>query len=277
MKRWSATLLVFGVCSAVVHADVTTVQKTTVEGGAASMAPGGIPSPVMTTRIKGSKGRTDMDMGPTSAIPVNMSTISDAVAKQIIILDHNQKTARVSTGGQKPATAPPADMPAGIEASIKATGKSQVIDGMKCDEYAFTTSMNMGQIGGAQMPPEALEAMKGVTMVMKGSLWVTKEAPGASEYMAYQKAMSAADLAAAAMGATGMNMPGMDKMMKAMQGVDGLPILTEMDMSIEGSGQMADMMRQMGAMKVTTKVLSVKTDSINDDVFKVPEGYQVIK
>jgi hypothetical protein len=30
-------------------------------------------------------------------------------------------------------------------------------------------------------------------------------------------------------------------------------------------------------MKVTTKVLSVKTDTINDDVFKVPAGYQVIK
>ena len=80
-----------------------------------------------------------------------------------------------------------------------------------------------------------------------------------------------------AMGASGMSMPGMDKMMKAMQGVNGLPVLTEMDMTIEGTGQMADMMRQMGAMKITTKVLSVKTDSISDDTFKVPEGYQVIK
>ena len=280
MKRWSATLLVFGVCSSVVHADVTTVQKTTVEGGAAAMAPGGIPSPVVTTRIKGLKGRTDMDMGAASTIPVNMSTISDATAKQIIILDHNQKTARVSTGGVKPPAMPDAAAPSGtvgIDASIKPTGKSQTIDGMKCEEYAFNTSLNMSQIGGAQMPPEALEAMKGVTMVMKGSLWVTKDAPGASEYLAYQKAMSAADLAAAAMGATGMNMPGMDKMMKAMQGVEGLPILTEMDMTIDGTGPMADMMRQMGSMKVTTKVLSVKTDSIDEGVFKVPEGYQVIK
>jgi hypothetical protein len=40
---------------------------------------------------------------------------------------------------------------------------------------------------------------------------------------------------------------------------------------------MADMMRQMGAMHMTTKVLSVKTDAISDDIFKVPEGYQVIK
>ena len=278
MKRWSATLLVFAVCSAVVHADVTIVQKTTVEGGAAAMAPGGMPSPTVTNRIKGLKGRTDMDMG-TTAIPTNISTITDATAKQVTILDHNQKTARVSTAGEKPTAAPAAAPTTTLkfDGSMTPTGKSQTIDGMKCDEYAFSTSMSMSDVGGANVPPEAAAMMKDVTMVMKGSLWVTKDAPGAAEYLAYQRAMSSSDLAAAAMGATGMNMPGMEKMMKAMQGVEGLPVLTEMDMSIEGTGQMADMMRQMGAMRITTKVLSVKTDAINDDVFKVPEGYQVIK
>ena len=39
--------------------------------------------------------------------------------------------------------------------------------------------------------------MKGMSMVMKGSMWVTKDAPGAAEYLAYQKALAAADLAAA--------------------------------------------------------------------------------
>ena len=240
------------------------------------MASGAVPSPVVTTRIKGMKGRTDMDMGSASAISVNMSSISDAAAKEIIILDHTQKTARVSTGGQKSPATP--DRPAvGIETSIKPTGKSQTIDGMKCDEYAFTTSMNMGEMSGAQMPQEALDAMKGVTMVMTGSLWVTKAAPGASEYVAYQKAMSTCDLAAAAMGASGMSLPGMDKMMKAMQSIEGLPILTEMNMTVDGTGPVADMMRQMGSMKVTTKMISVKIDKIDDDVFKVPAGYQVIK
>jgi len=37
------------------------------------------------------------------------------------------------------------------------------------------------------------------------------------------------------------------------------------------------MQQMMGGMKVTTKVLSVKTDAIADDVFQVPAGYQVIK
>lgn len=276
MKRWSATLLAFAVCSAIVHADVTLVQKTTVEGGAAAMAGGAVPTPTITNRIKGLKGRMDMDMGPS--MPTNMSTIVDATAKQVILIDHNQKTVRISTAGQ---TVPP---PAGaltatlkLDTDIKPTGNTQTIDGFKCDEYAFSTSFSMSDIGGANMPPEAAAAMQGITMVMKGSLWVSKDAPGAAEYREYQKAMSSADLANAAMGATGMNIPGMDKMAKAMMGVNGMPILTQMDMTIEGTGQIADMMKQMGAMKVTTKVLSVTTDTIGEDVFKVPEGYQVIK
>jgi len=65
--------------------------------------------------------------------------------------------------------------------------------------------------------------------------------------------------------------------MKAMADLQGLAYLTEMTINIEGTGQMADMMRQMGAMKVTTKVNSINTDAISDDLFKVPEGYTVIK
>jgi len=275
MKRWSATLLVLAVCSAVVHADVTIVQKTTVEGGPAAAMGGNMPTPTMTSRIKGTKGRVDVDMG--SASPTNMSTITDATAKQVILLDHNQKTARVTSGTPPPANGPAPSIK--VDASVTPTGKSQTIDGMKCDEYTFTTSMDMSSIGGAQMPPEAAAALQGITMVMKGSLWVSKDAPGAAEYRSYQKAMAGAELLGAAMGATGMSLPGMDKLSKAMASVDGLPVLTEMNMNIEGgTGPQADMMRQMmSGMKVTTKVLSVKTDALGDDVFAIPQGYQTIK
>jgi hypothetical protein len=277
MKRWSATLLVLAVCSAVVHADVTIVQKMTVEGGAAAAAGGMMPTPTTTSRIKGLKGRTDIDMGNPN-IPVNVSTITDAAAKQVIVLDHNQKTARVSNAGAA-AAAPAAGAPdLKMDASIEPTGKWQTIDGFKCDEYTFTTSISMAEAGGTQMPPEALAMMKGVTMVMKGSVWVTKDMPGSVEYLAYQKAMSAGNLASAAMASAGMNMPGMDKMAKTMASVEGVPILTEMNMSIEGTGDMVEMMRQaIGNTKITTKVLSITTDAIGDDTFKVPEGYQVIK
>ena len=41
--------------------------------------------------------------------------------------------------------------------------------------------------------------------------------------------------------------------------------------------QMADMMKQMGTTKVTTKVSSISADPLSDDLFKIPEGYTTIK
>lgn len=279
MKRWLVATLAVLVCSAALRADVTIVQTTTVEGGMASMAAqagGGNMSPKMTSRVKGTKLRNDVETGPVTVI-----TILDLETRQLTILRPDQKTATVvsassvaAPAGGKPAT-PDVTLPK-IDASVTPTGKSQVLDGFKCDEYTFTTRMNMGEMTGRQVPPEAAAMMQGVTMVMNGSMWVAKDVPGAAEYVAFQKKASG-DMAAAAMGASGVNVPGMDKLMKAMSEVQGMTYLTEMTMNVEGTGQIADMMKQMGAMKITTRVSSINNDAISDDLFKVPEGYQVIK
>ena len=137
--------------------------------------------------------------------------------------------------------------------------------------------MSMAEAGGAQMPPEAAEMLKDLTMIMKGSIWVAKDAPGAAEYLAFQKALAKSDLSSAALKASGVSLPGMDKLMKAMSSLEGVAYLTVMDLTVDGSGQIADMMRQMGAMKVTTKVTSISADAIGDDQFKIPEGYTVVK
>jgi hypothetical protein len=282
MKRWLVTTLAVLVCSAALGADVTIVQTTTVEGGMAAMAAssGANMSPKMTTRLKGSKSRTDVEAGP-----MTVTTIVDLAAKQMIILRADQKTALVTsvtppaaatTTAETTTAAPKITLPK-VDGAITPTGKSQVIDGIKVEEYAFTTRMNMADMSGPKMPPEAAAMMQGVTMSMAGSMWVAKDVPGAAEFMAFQKSAAAGDMAMAAMGASGMNVPGMEKLVKAMAEVQGLTYLTEMTMSIEGTGQFAEMMKQMGPMKITTKVNSVSTDAVSDDLFKVPEGYQVIK
>jgi hypothetical protein len=276
MKRWLSTLVVFMACAAAVRADVTIVQTTTVEGGMAAAAGGSMPSPVMTTRIKGMRSRVEMDAGPASVI-----TITDLTTKQLIVLRPDQKTATIvsavppPTAGTGSPVAPPVTL-AGIEGSMKPTGKSQVIDGIKCDEYIFTTAMDMGAMaGGRQMPPEAAQMMQGMKMIMSGSVWAAKEVPGATEYVAFQKAAASFGMAAAV--SAGLNVPGMDKLMKVMASVDGMSYVTEMTMSVEGTGQIADMMKQMGAMKMTTRTTAIKADPLSDDLFKVPEGYTIVK
>jgi hypothetical protein len=276
MKRWVSTLAAVLVWSAAVRADVTMVQSMTIEGGMAQMAAaaGGNMSPSVTTRLKGTKMRTEVAAGP-----VNIVTILDTAARQVIVLQEAQKTATIASA-QSPALPPGTPPAAGpsIDSAVKPTGKSQVIDGVKCDEYAFNTTMDMSAMSmGTQMPPEAAAMMKGIKIVMAGSMWVAKDVPGAAEYIAFQKAMESGDMASAASSMTGVNVPGMDKMMKAMAGLNGLTYMTEMTMTMEGEGQVADMMRQMGPMKMTSKVSSINTEALSDDLFKVPEGYTIVK
>src|SRR3954454_22154556 len=141
MKRTFATFAVVLLCSSALRADITILQTTTVEGGMASMAAasGQTVSPKMTMRIKGSKNRTDVEAGP-----VAVSTIVDVVSKQIIVLRPDLKTATITNGnapvmpGTAQGSAAPVTGPT-MDATVSPTGKSQVIDGVKCDEYAFTT------------------------------------------------------------------------------------------------------------------------------------------
>jgi hypothetical protein len=69
---------------------------------------------------------------------------------------------------------------------------------------------------------------------------------------------------------------GLDKVIAASAG-QGLPYLTEMTMNLEGTGQIVEMMKQMGALKMGTKVTAVSTDVLSDDLFKVPAGYTMVK
>src|SRR6476646_5482351 len=101
MKRCLSTFAAFLLCSAALGADFTLVQTTTIEGGMAQMAAssGQNVSPTITTRIKGSKMRTDVAAGP-----INMSTIVDVAAKQLIILRADQKTATIVSTPAAPAS-----------------------------------------------------------------------------------------------------------------------------------------------------------------------------
>ena len=85
--------------------------------------------------------------------------------------------------------------------------------------------------------------------------------------------MVESQLGSSALGATGLSMPGMDTLLKAFTDVDGIAYLTEASMTVEGTGQMADMMRKMGEMKVTTRVTSMKAEPLSDDLFRIPADY----
>ena len=275
MTRGLVTLGAIVALSIPLSADVTVTSVVSMQAGGPAGAAMGNMAPRMTMRIKGLKARADIDMNGQT-----MSSITDLGAKQMILLRADQKTAQVLSADSMRGSNAPMTMPK-IDATSKPTGRSQTINGVPCDEYDVAVKINMSEMSGSpQMPAEAAAMMKDVLMVMSGSTWVAKSGPGVADYAAFQQAASQANMAAM-MGlgnaVPGMGAGGFDRLMSTFSGGSGLPYLTEMSMSFEGTGPMVEMMKQVGAMKMTNKVTEVSTAPIADDLFAVPPDYKIVK
>jgi hypothetical protein len=271
MKKLVVTAALIALAFVPLHADLTIVQTMTMEGPMAAMTGGQLPK--ITMRIKGTKARSDIETPQMSIV-----SIADLTQNQVIILNGLTKTAQVITPESAAAGTSKLDLP-NMDASYTPTGKTQTIDGQVCHEHQFSMTLDMSQMSAQpQMPPEAAEMMKGVTMVMNGSVWTAKDAPGVTEYANYMKSAMKSGLFSAIAGMKPGQSGGLDKLMAAASAAPGLPYLTEITMTVEGTGPMVDAMKQMGGpMKMIQKLSSVSTDAISDDLFKVPEGYTIEK
>jgi hypothetical protein len=271
MKRWLTVTLMTAVCSAPLRADVRVTSTTTLEGPMAAMM-GGI-APSMVTQIKGSKSRTDIQVGDQE-----FSTIIDAQTRQIIILNPADRTARVLTPESIPMDQPGAPIPMPkIDASVKPTGQSKLIDGTQCDEQAISLTISMAQMAaGSQMPPQAAEMMKDVKVLMDGSAWIAKSGPGVAEYTAFQAVSAKQSLSTLSQSMPGLGSMGLDRLIESFAGASGLAYLTELTLAIEGGGEMAGLLKQFGDMKFTNRVTDVSTAPLSDDLFTVPADYKVI-
>jgi hypothetical protein len=268
MKRWLTVTLLVGVCSAPLLADVKVTSTTTLEGPMAAMMGGAVPTMVM--HIKGNKSRTDIQVGEKQ-----FSTIIDAQTMQIILLNPEDRTARMLTPDSLPQGTPGGMPMPKIDASVKPTGQSRVIDGAKCDEQAIALTISMAEMAGSQMPTQAAEMMKDVKVRMDGSAWVAKSGPGVAEYMAFQSASAKQSLSTLTRAMPGIGSMGLDRIMESFSGASGLAYLTELKMEIEGGGEMAGLLKQFGDLKFTNRVTDVSTAPLSDELFTVPSDYTV--
>jgi hypothetical protein len=279
MRRLAGILLIAAMAAAPVAADVTITTVTTIEGAMVSAGTGGI-SPRVVVRISGTKSRMDVDTGDQV-----LATISDTATNQAYLLRPDDKTAQLLQPETAASAAGRAAAVAGIDASVTPTGQKREISGVSCDEYAVTMKLDLAAVagGGSPLPPEAASMLKDVYLHVTGSIWAAKEAPGAAEYVAFQK--TAARLAAAAAGRTVSGgaagqapIPsGMDRLLTGFPEASGIPYLTELTTKLEGTGQLVALLQQMGQMKINGKVESVSTEAVPADLFNVPEGYTIVK
>jgi hypothetical protein len=211
-----------------------------------------------------------------------MTTIADSATNQAWLLRPDDKTALVLTGDAAPPADPAAAAPK-ADATIAPTGKKREIDGVSCDEYTVAMKLDIASMlgGGSALPPEAASMLKDVVLQISGSIWASRDAPGAAEFAVFQKTASrfaAAAVARTASGGGGTSIPGgMDRLLTGFPEATGIPYLTELTTRVEGTGQFVALMQQIGQMKITGKVSSISTDAVPVDVFNVPAGYTIVK
>lgn len=235
-------------------ADVTTKQKMGGKGM------GGMMSGESTQYVKGVKMRTDQTVSGKAT-----TTIIDAGAKQMTVIDHAKREAEVidmSTLAGSMAKVPISE----IKTTINPTGQTKQIAGSTCTVYdvKVTVPMQMGN--------------DGITISMAGPYCLVKNGPGYADYAALYKAIAENGFLgdprqAKAQPAQAKAMTEMYRKMAEL----GVPFATEMNITFEGSGPMAAMMSKMGGNTITSEVTSISTDAIADSVFEVPAGYKLNK
>jgi hypothetical protein len=236
-------------------ADVTLKQKS---GGKGAVA--GATSGESTMYLKGLKMRTDSTISGS-----NRSTIIDAGAHQMIVLNHDKKEAdildmsRMSEAMQKVGVSE-------IKSSITPSGQTRQVAGATCTVYDVKIAVPM-QMGNSAM-----------TMVMSGPYCLVKNAPGQADFEAFYKAAAEHGLFMDANQAKAQ--PGLAKAMTDMyrqMGALGVPYASDTTVQIEATGPMAEMMKKMASTSISTEVTSTSTAAIADAMFEVPAGYKVNK
>ena len=264
-------------CSVGLAADVTVTITTTIEGGLAAGTSNTGMSPKVLTKISGAKSRTDVDSGDQV-----LTTIIDTESNQMHVLRPAEKTALLfpvdaAATGQPGAPA--------IDAEVKATGRTRDIEGVACTEFAVTMKMDVAAMAagaGSSLPPEAAALLKDVFLRIQGSTWVARDAAGATEYAAFQKAAARAAMSAlsrvSASGGGSSPLPGgLERLLTGFPEAAGIPYLTELTTAVEGTGQFVALLQGMAQMKIVSRVTGVATDAVAADTFTVPEGYTVVK
>jgi hypothetical protein len=235
-------------------ADVTLKSKGSATGMVGAMAGD------MTQYVKGLKIRIDQ----TSGAGRQTTTIIDIVARQMTVLDHDKKEAEVIDMSNLADTLTKAGA-ADITMSITPTTQTRQIAGQTCTVYNLKVAVPM-KMANSEMK-----------MVMGGPQCIVKNGPGQADFAAFYRAASEKGffLDAAQAKTRPAAAKAMTDMYRQMAEL-GVPFVSQMNISIEASGPMAEMMKKMNN-TITTEVTSASTATIDPTVFDLPADYKLSK
>jgi hypothetical protein len=240
------------------HADVTIKASGTGEGLGMSG------TTTSTTYIKGQKMRVEGVMGKKAS-----TTIFDVDNQKMYVLDAKKKETEVwdmTTLSQEISSAVTLD---GAKTEMKPNGQTKTVAGQNAEGYDMEIIVP-ATIGGA--------GGMAVTILMTGTTWIAKGAPGTADYAGFYQA--AADKGwffsdpRAAKGSPGQARA-MAQMYAEFAKLGGVPYESQTNIRIDGEGPMAALMAKMGSVTMNTTTESVETTPLADDLFAPPADYKL--
>ncbi len=246
MKRLLFVLAVLVLSAAAASADVTVTMSISLNAAQMSIAG------TTTSSAKGTKFRVDTEMSGQS-----VTILSDSATRQQWKIDHATRQIEPFDAQKTMATLPVSFGEA--KALVTPSGQTKEILGVRCQGYTVEVTIPMTMAGET------------IVMRMSGPAWVAKDGAGVAEFRTAQKAFSDIGMSTSLL-AQGPQAKGMAELTKVL-GAAGVVMEQENRMAMEGTGQMAQMVAQMGGMTMTTKVTAITTDPIPDSKFALPEGY----
>ncbi len=247
--RWAISVLAFGALTFAAvpsRADVTVTMTLSTKSAAVTTEMSSV------IYLKGMRSRTDVkgmdrDLSILVDVAAKLQLMVDHVAKQVQPLDPTAVRGNMPTNAGVPSV------------SFEPLNQTKDILGHACIGYMMRVSMPM-KVGEETF-----------TITTSGPVWMTKDGRGVAEWMAFDKAAAAAAITTSWF-AQGIQAQATAEAQKVMA-EKGVPLEREMQMKIEGTGPMAQMMAQKTNMTMTMKVTAIATDPIPDDQFVVPSGY----
>jgi hypothetical protein len=186
-----------------------------------------------------------------------MSVLFDAAGKEILTVNHVTKEITATDPAALAGNLPVSFGEASV--GMKPSGQTKTLLGRTCHGYAveMTVPMTVGT--------------ETILMRMSGTVWIADKGPGVEEYRALTRAASDSGFSTSFM-AQGTTTKGMLELQRAMAEA-GMPLAQDFQMTMEGTGQAAAALAQMGNMTLVTTVTTLSTDAIPDEIFSLPAGY----
>lgn len=188
------------------------------------------------------------------------SYLYDLKNKELVLIDHMLRQARVHDLGQHPAAKPDR-----LKLALNATGRKHTLQGWYCEEHDMTASL------------PAMLGQEAVTVILSGQVWLDRKTQQRRQVTPFIKSVEVDDFfIGAAMPGQPANAQarGINEVMRQVLG-KGMLCAAEVGIKYAGSGPMADLGRRM-ATKASLVYETVASDALKIELFRIPDGYQVL-